>query len=81
MNGPEDVKDLLQSASDRQVMARQDLIEYLTEIEVILDHAVAAATVCNYFPDLFEGVYKLLLSLLDNLNETNETTDPSSVDQ
>jgi len=59
---------------DRKTMARQDLIEYLTEAEVILDHAVAAATVCGYFPDLFHGYYKGLVSLLENLTETHEST-------
>jgi len=66
---------------DRKTMAKQDLIEYLNEAEPLLDHAVAAATVCNYFPDLFEGIYKLLVSLLDNLSEPHETIETSSDDQ
>jgi hypothetical protein len=66
---------------ERKAMARQDLLEYLTVAEVNLDHAVAAATVCDYFPDFFAGYHKLLVSLLENLTETNESTDFSSNDQ
>ena len=66
---------------ERKIMAERDLLDYLIEAEPLLDHAVAAATVCNYFPDLFEGIYKLLVSLLENISEMHETTETSSNDQ
>jgi hypothetical protein len=66
---------------DRKNMARQDLIDYLTEVEALLDHAVAAATVCGYFPDVFQSHYKTHVSLLEHLIETHESTISSSADR